>query len=93
MGSRCWISPTPAARCCTPTPSPADYTRMLAPDLDGRFFVVDDQVSTLPGWQEGALMSAEHVFRQITLGEDRWQSFEDIREDVENAPMTLDVMG
>lgn len=64
---------------------------MLTPDLDGRFFVVGDQVSTLPGWQEGALMSAEHVFRQITLGEDT--RLEDLREDVESAPMTLDVMG
>jgi monoamine oxidase len=27
--------------------------------------VVGDQVSTLPGWQEGAMMSAEHVVEQI----------------------------
>jgi monoamine oxidase len=26
---------------------------------------VGDQVSTLPGWQEGAMMSAEHVVEQI----------------------------
>jgi monoamine oxidase len=39
------------------------YTRLLAPD--GKFFVVGDQVSTLPGWQEGAMMSAEHVVLQI----------------------------
>jgi len=39
------------------------YGRLLAPD--GRFHVVGDQVSTLPGWQEGAMMSAEHVVEQI----------------------------
>jgi monoamine oxidase len=40
------------------------YARLLAPDQK-RFFVVGDQVSTLPGWQEGAMMSAEHVVEQI----------------------------
>jgi monoamine oxidase len=39
------------------------YARLLSPD--GRFHVVGDQVSTLPGWQEGAMMSAEHVLSQI----------------------------
>jgi len=39
------------------------YSRLLAPDR--RFFVVGDQVSQLPGWQEGAMMSAQHVFEQI----------------------------
>lgn len=39
------------------------YTRLLAPD--GRFYVVGDQVSPLPGWQEGAMMSAEHIIEQI----------------------------
>jgi monoamine oxidase len=39
------------------------YSRLLAPDR--RFFVVGDQVSTLPGWQEGAMMSAQHVVEQI----------------------------
>ncbi len=45
---------------------PADakaYQRLLCPDR--RFHVVGDQVSTLPGWQEGAMMSAEHVVEQI----------------------------
>jgi monoamine oxidase len=41
----------------------AAYARLLAPDR--RFHVVGDQVSTLPGWQEGAMMSAEHVIGQI----------------------------
>jgi monoamine oxidase len=41
------------------------YTRLLRPD--GRFHIVGDQVSTLPGWQEGAMMSAEHVVSQIGL--------------------------
>ena len=39
------------------------YARLLAPDR--RFFVTGDQVSTLPGWQEGAMMSAQHVVEQI----------------------------
>lgn len=41
----------------------AAYSRLLAPDR--RFFVVGDQVSQLPGWQEGAMMSAQHVVEQI----------------------------
>jgi monoamine oxidase len=40
------------------------YARLLAPDR--RFHVTGDQVSQLPGWQEGAMMSAEHVVGQIT---------------------------
>ena len=40
------------------------YSRLLAPD-GRRFFVVGDQVSPLPGWQEGAMMSAQHVVEQI----------------------------
>jgi monoamine oxidase len=39
------------------------YARLLAPDR--RFYVTGDQVSQLPGWQEGAMMSAEHVIEQI----------------------------
>jgi monoamine oxidase len=39
------------------------YERLLAPDR--HFHVVGDQVSTLPGWQEGAMMSAQHVVEQI----------------------------
>jgi monoamine oxidase len=39
------------------------YERLLAPDR--RFHVIGDQVSTLPGWQEGAMMSAQHVVEQI----------------------------
>ena len=41
------------------------YQRLLAPDGNGSFYIVGDQVSTLPGWQEGAMMSAEHVVEQI----------------------------
>lgn len=40
------------------------YQRLLAPD--GRFFVMGDQVSPLPGWQEGAFLSSEHAVLQIT---------------------------
>ena len=39
------------------------YGRLLAPDR--RFYVVGDQVSQLPGWQEGAMMSAQHVVEQV----------------------------
>lgn len=39
------------------------YRRLLRPDR--RFFVTGDQVSQLPGWQEGAMMSAQHVVEQI----------------------------
>ncbi|MFN0214788.1 MAG: FAD-dependent oxidoreductase, partial [Saprospiraceae bacterium] len=37
-----------------------DYQTLLLPDKK-RFFITGDQASTLPGWQEGAMMSAEHV--------------------------------
>lgn len=40
------------------------YERLLAPDQN--FFVVGDQVSPLPGWQEGAMMSANHVSEIIS---------------------------
>ena len=39
------------------------YERLLKPDR--RFYVTGDQVSQLPGWQEGAMMSAQHVVEQI----------------------------
>jgi monoamine oxidase len=40
------------------------YLRLLQPD--GCFYVIGDQVSPLTAWQEGALMSVEHVMKQIT---------------------------
>jgi len=42
------------------------YGRLLRPDR--RFYVIGDQVSQLPGWQEGAMMSAQHVIEQIGRG-------------------------
>jgi monoamine oxidase len=39
------------------------YGRLLDPDR--RFHVIGDQVSPLDGWQEGAMMSAEHVINQV----------------------------
>jgi monoamine oxidase len=42
------------------------YSRLLGPDR--RFWVVGDQVSQLPGWQEGAMMSAQHVVERISRG-------------------------
>jgi monoamine oxidase len=47
----------------TSTADAKAYSRLLAPDR--RFFVTGDQVSQLPGWQEGAMMSAQHVVEQI----------------------------
>jgi monoamine oxidase len=40
------------------------YLRLLQPD--GQFYVIGDQVSPLTAWQEGALMSVEHVMKQIS---------------------------
>ena len=61
------------------TPNNEDHTkaykRLLAPDR--RFFVTGDQVSQLPGWQEGAMMSAQHVVEQI--GERRPLTVPDIK--------------
>ena len=42
----------------------AAYARLVAPE--GRFFVVGDQVSPLPGWQEGAIMSSLHVVAMVS---------------------------
>jgi monoamine oxidase len=36
-----------------------EYTRLLHPE--GNFWVAGDQVSYLPGWQEGAVLSARYV--------------------------------
>ena len=83
-----------------------DYERLLLPDPDMkcRFFVVGDQVSTLPGWQEGALMSAEHVVQQISnfqgildskedAGEAYERMLQQIREEIDQAPSTIDIIG
>lgn len=61
-----------------------DYRRLLLPE--GRFFIVGDQASTLPGWQEGAMMSAEHVV-ELIAGSKRP---EDVPETL-TAPNTLKV--
>jgi len=41
------------------------YKQLLQPEGDGRFFVIGDQASPLPGWQEGAMMSAHYVIEQM----------------------------
>jgi monoamine oxidase len=69
----------------------ADFARLLKPDLEGRFFVVGDQISTLPAWQEGALVSAEHVFREITRRAE--DALPKRLEEEPEAPMSLEVMG
>ncbi len=53
------------------------YRRLLRP-FQGRFFIVGDQASTLPGWQEGAMMSAEHVVALIA----GLKTEKDIAEDI-----------
>lgn len=62
-----------------------DYERLLRP-FRSRFFIVGDQASTLPGWQEGAMMSAEHVVEHIAGLE------EVIYPDHIQAPNTIKVM-
>jgi monoamine oxidase len=42
------------------------YETLLEPD--GRVIVAGDQVSYLPGWQEGAMLSARHVLQRISRG-------------------------
>lgn len=39
------------------------YRRLLRPD--GNFWVAGDQMSYLPGWQEGAVLSADYVVRHL----------------------------
>jgi monoamine oxidase len=46
--------------------APAHYDTLLEPD--GRVIVAGDQVSYLPGWQEGAMLSARHVLQRISRG-------------------------
>jgi monoamine oxidase len=41
------------------------YQTLLRPQGQDNFFVIGDQVSSLPGWQEGALMSAEWAYGWI----------------------------
>lgn len=41
----------------------SEYTRLLRPE--GNFWVAGDQVSYLPGWQEGAVLSAQYVVQQL----------------------------
>ena len=41
------------------------YQRLLLPDK--RFWVCGDQISYLPGWQEGAVLSAQHVVKGLAV--------------------------
>jgi len=41
------------------------YRTLLQPQGSDRFYVLGDQASPLPGWQEGAMMSAHYVSGQI----------------------------
>jgi monoamine oxidase len=43
----------------------AEYERFLRPE--GRVWIAGDQVSYLPGWQEGAIRSALHVVKEIAV--------------------------
>lgn len=44
------------------------YSTLIYPQGQDNFFVIGDQVSALPGWQEGALMSAEWAYEWIVNG-------------------------
>lgn len=44
------------------------YSTLLYPQGRDNFFVIGDQVSALPGWQEGALMSADWAYDWIVNG-------------------------
>ncbi|GAA1871430.1 flavin monoamine oxidase family protein [Myceligenerans crystallogenes] len=44
------------------------YETLIYPQGEDNFLVIGDQVSVLPGWQEGALMSAEWAFDRIANG-------------------------
>lgn len=41
-----------------------DYKRLLEPE--GNFYLAGDQISELPGWQEGAALAALRVVRAIS---------------------------
>ncbi|GAA2228634.1 flavin monoamine oxidase family protein [Kitasatospora cystarginea] len=41
------------------------YRQLLQPEGGDVFYVTGDQISPLPGWQEGAMMSAHFVTQQI----------------------------
>ncbi|MFF7776339.1 flavin monoamine oxidase family protein [Streptomyces tanashiensis] len=41
------------------------YRQLLQPEGGDVFYVTGDQISPLPGWQEGAMMSAQYVTQQI----------------------------
>ncbi|MFJ9854642.1 flavin monoamine oxidase family protein [Streptomyces sp. NPDC101150] len=41
------------------------YKQLLQPEGSDAFYVTGDQISPLPGWQEGAMMSAQYVVQQI----------------------------
>jgi monoamine oxidase len=41
----------------------AAFRRLLG--SDGNFFIAGDQASPLPGWMEGAMMSAHYVIEQM----------------------------
>ncbi|TYB42872.1 NAD(P)-binding protein [Actinomadura chibensis] len=44
------------------------YETLVNVQGHGNFMVIGDQVSPLPGWQEGAMMSAEWAFESLTGG-------------------------
>ncbi|MBV9959982.1 MAG: FAD-dependent oxidoreductase, partial [Acidobacteria bacterium] len=70
---------------------PADqeaYSQLLEPD--GHFYVVGDQVSPLPGWQEGAMMSAEYVVEQIAATILR--RIKPVRPAIRRAPNTREIV-
>ncbi|MEV0646364.1 hypothetical protein AB0I28_13970 [Phytomonospora sp. NPDC050363] len=47
------------------TPPHAPDTEGSSESPDGRFHIIGDQVSPLPGWKEGAMVSAQYVAGQV----------------------------
>ena len=56
----------------------AAYKRLLSPDK--RFIVAGDQVSYLPGWMEGAVLSAYHVVDQVMGRAKKLRALEGVEE-------------
>lgn len=59
------------------------YSAFLAGDPTHRFFVVGDQISQLPGWQEGAVASALQVEGKVVAGP---TAFRAAAEEVDSVP-------
>ena len=61
-----WLSPAERFEAALWTPETrARYFRVLQQPLNGRHFMMGDQISYHPGWQEGAFSSAHHALNEL----------------------------